>query len=98
MTFNTLKKWILGITDSLAVELLCEYTGLRRPILAVPVTGEGLSYHPAFRRSLRMLRSYGIHLLGQPEAFPLQAESPGDAMLQALHVYLSNEQNMEERR
>jgi phosphopantothenoylcysteine synthetase/decarboxylase len=59
-TFNTLNKWALGITDTLAVGLLCEYTGLKIPIVAVPVTGEGLSYHPAFQRSLRMLRRYGI--------------------------------------
>ncbi len=90
MTFNTLNKWALGITDSLAVGLLCEYTGLRRPILAVPVTGEGLSYHPAFRRSLRMLRSYGIHLLDQPEASSLQPEDPGNVILNALHMYLSD--------
>jgi phosphopantothenoylcysteine synthetase/decarboxylase len=59
-TFNTLNKWALGITDTLAVGLLCEYTGLKIPIVTVPVTGEGLSYHPAFQRSLRMLRRYGI--------------------------------------
>lgn len=91
MTFNTLNKWALGITDSLAVGLLCEYTGLRVPILAVPITGEGLSYHPAFRRSMRMLRRYGIRLLDRPEASPLQEESPGSTILNALHTYLSDE-------
>ena len=58
-TFNTLNKWALGITDTLAVGLLCEYTGLKIPIVAVPVTGEGLGYHPALQRSVRMLRRYG---------------------------------------
>src|SRR5258708_10791910 len=60
-TFNTMNKWALGISDTLAVGLLCEYTGLRRPIIAVPcfLTGGGLDTHPAFLRSLRMLRRYG---------------------------------------
>jgi phosphopantothenoylcysteine synthetase/decarboxylase len=96
MTFNTLNKWALGITDSLAVGLLCEYTGLRVPILAVPVTGEGLSYHPAFRRSLRMLRKYGIRLLDRPEVSPLQPEGPGSTILNAFHTYLSDRKNEED--
>ena len=74
-TFNTLNKWALGITDTLAVGLLCEYTGLKIPIIAVPVTGEGLRYHPALARSVRMLRRYGIHVLYEPEIFPLQEEN-----------------------
>jgi hypothetical protein len=35
-TFNTLNKWALGISDTLALGLLCEYTGLKMPIVAVP--------------------------------------------------------------
>src|SRR5690348_12192647 len=43
-TFNTVNKWALGISDTLAVGLLSEYTGLRKPIIAVPCfkTGGGL--------------------------------------------------------
>ena len=64
-TFNTLNKWALGISDTLAVGLLCEYTGLKIPIVAVPCfrTGGGLDEHPAFRRSVRMLKKYGVHIL-----------------------------------
>lgn len=66
-TFNTLNKWALGITDTLAVGLLCEYTGLKVPIVAFPATGEGLGAHPAFARSVRMLRRYGVCVLRKPE-------------------------------
>src|SRR5579863_1758015 len=43
-TFNTINKWALGISDTLALGLLCEYTGLKMPIIAVPCfrTGGGL--------------------------------------------------------
>ena len=35
-TFNTLNKWALGISDTLAVGLLTEAIGLRLPIVALP--------------------------------------------------------------
>lgn len=66
-TFNTINKWALGITDTLAVGILCEYTGLQTPLFVVPVTGKGLGAHPALQRSIRMLRRYGVHVLLQPE-------------------------------
>ncbi|GCE15102.1 flavoprotein [Tengunoibacter tsumagoiensis] len=62
-TFNTINKWALGISDTLAVGILSEYTGLHTPIVAVPCCSGGLDTNPAFRRSLRMLKRYGIHVL-----------------------------------
>ena len=87
-TFNTLNKWALGITDTLAVGLLCEYTGLKIPIVAVPVTGEGLGSHPALQRSVRMLRRYGVHVLYQPEASLLTQANPMRAILDELHRHV----------
>jgi phosphopantothenoylcysteine synthetase/decarboxylase len=84
-TFNTLNKWALGITDTLAVGLLCEYTGLKKTIIAVPVTGEGLGYHPALQRSIRMLRRYGVYVLYKPEVSPLQHENPAITILNELN-------------
>jgi phosphopantothenoylcysteine synthetase/decarboxylase len=69
-TFNTINKWALGISDTLALGLLCEFTGLKLPILAIPVVREGkLAAHPAFPRSLRMLRRYGVHVLYDTEKY-----------------------------
>jgi len=83
-----LNKWALGITDTLAVGLLCEYTGLKKPIVAVPVTGEGLSYHPALSRSIRVLRRYGVCVLYEPEVSLLQQKDPAAVMLSALERHL----------
>jgi Flavoprotein len=49
-TFNTTNKWALGISDTLAIGILCEYTGLKMPIVTVPCfrTGGGLDEYPAF--------------------------------------------------
>jgi phosphopantothenoylcysteine synthetase/decarboxylase len=64
-TFNTLNKWVLGISDTLAVGLLCEYTGLGKPVVAVPCVGtnSGLDTHPAFQRSLTTLAELGVHIV-----------------------------------
>src|SRR6266851_2792254 len=53
-TFNTLNKWTLGISDTLALGLLCECMGLESPVLAIPcvLTGSGLDSHPAFFKSI----------------------------------------------
>jgi Flavoprotein len=86
-TFNTINKWALGISDNLALGLLCEYTGLKKSILAIPIVrqGGGLDAHPAFLKSLRKLRKYGVSALYQPEIYPPRNEVPGDVILDALH-------------
>jgi phosphopantothenoylcysteine synthetase/decarboxylase len=77
-TFNTLNKWKLGISDTLAVGVLCEYTGLKTPILAVPSVsaGGGLDAHPAFQDSIARLREWGVDVLYDPETHP-----PNNAVL-----------------
>ncbi len=70
-TFNTINKWALGISDTLALGLLCEFTGLKSPILAIPVVRENkLAAHPAFPRSLRLLRRYGVQVLYDTQKYP----------------------------
>lgn len=89
-TFNTINKWALGISDTLAVGLLSEYTGLRMPIIAVPcfMTGGGLDTNPAFKRSVRMLRRYGIRVLYVPEIYPPRNRVPPAVILEELHALL----------
>ncbi len=85
-TFNTINKWALGISDNLVLGILCECTGMKTPpILAVPVVRKGkLADHPAFPRSLELLRSYGVHVLYDPETYPPRNEVPANVILEAL--------------
>ena len=85
-TFNTINKWALGISDTLALGILCEYTGLKMPIVTVPCfrTGGGLDGHPAFFRSLQMLRDYGVCVLYEPDTYPPKNQVPGERMLEVL--------------
>jgi phosphopantothenoylcysteine synthetase/decarboxylase len=86
-TFNTLNKWALGISDTLALGLLCEYTGLKMPIVAIPcvLTASGLDSHPAFPRSIAQLREYGVHIIYEPEKYPPKNEVPWEVILETLH-------------
>jgi phosphopantothenoylcysteine synthetase/decarboxylase len=74
-TFNTVNKWAAGITDTFAAGLLCELTGARVPILAVPLVKDELARHVAFGRSLEVLRAMGVRILFDPQA-PPQARMP----------------------
>ena len=86
-TFNTINKWALGISDTLALGLLCEYTGLKMPIVAIPcvLTASGLDSHPAFPRSIAQLREYGVHVIYEPEKYPPKNEVPWEVILETLH-------------
>jgi phosphopantothenoylcysteine decarboxylase len=62
-TFNTFNKWALGIADTLATGMLCEYLGRGLPIVAVPYLNPDLIKHPAFSKSMRILKKAGVHIL-----------------------------------
>lgn len=85
-TFNTINKWALGISDTLALGIVCEYTGLKMPIVTVPCfrTGGGLDGHPAFFRSLHMLKDYGVRVLYEPDTYPPKNQVPPEVILEVL--------------
>lgn len=86
-SFNTLSKWAMAISDTFALSWLNHYTGLRKPVVAVPCfrTGSGLDTHPALPRNLRLLRRYGIHVLYEPETYPPKNQVPPSVILDELH-------------
>src|SRR5690348_9068207 len=89
-TFNTINKWAAGITDTFATGLLCELTGAGVPILAVPLLKAELARHPAFDRSLKLLRSMGVRVLFDPSA-PPQARMPSwPEVLEELHAVIGD--------
>ncbi|MFD0685734.1 flavoprotein [Actinomadura fibrosa] len=70
VTFNSVNKWALGITDTVAVGMLCELVGMGVPIVAVPQVKAELASHVAFGRNLDVLRSMGVRVLFDPAAPP----------------------------
>ncbi|WP_329102826.1 flavoprotein [Micromonospora sp. NBC_01699] len=69
-TVNTINKWAVGITDSLALGLLVEGQGLGLPIVAMPFTNAAMATHPAFRASLDRLRGWDVTVLFGDDVLP----------------------------
>ncbi|MYR93637.1 MULTISPECIES: flavoprotein [unclassified Streptomyces] len=65
-TFNTVNKWAAGISDTLALGILCESYGLGVPTAVLPYVNSAQAAHPAYAESLRRLRDMGI-LIGSYE-------------------------------
>jgi phosphopantothenoylcysteine synthetase/decarboxylase len=74
-TFNTINRWVAGITNTVAVGTLCEHLGLDAPIVAVPNVNPPLARHPTLRASLRQLREWGVRVLFD-ESAPREARMP----------------------
>ncbi|HEY0697460.1 MAG TPA: flavoprotein, partial [Micromonospora sp.] len=62
-TVNTINKWAVGITDTLALGLIVEGQAKGLPIVAVPFTNAVMATHPAFRESIARLRSWDVTVL-----------------------------------
>lgn len=65
-TFNTVNKWAAGISDTLALGILCEAYGMGIPTAVLPYVNSAQAAHPAYRQSLERLREMGV-LIGSYE-------------------------------
>lgn len=78
-SFNTLNKWALGISDTLALGLISEGIGLGIPLVALPFLNSAQTAHPAFGRNVEILRSAGVTVLLGPGGYqphvPIRARS-----------------------
>ncbi|GCE09490.1 flavoprotein [Dictyobacter aurantiacus] len=91
-TFNTVNKWAAGIGDNLAVSLLCEALGNGQiPLLLIPCVKMDLVRHPAFARSIALLRDCNVHVLHEPERYKSPQMVPCQEILAELqriyHAY-----------
>jgi phosphopantothenoylcysteine synthetase/decarboxylase len=69
-SFNTINKWALGISDTLALGLITEAIGLRLPVVALPFLNAAQAAHPAFGRSVAELREAGVAMLPGADGRP----------------------------
>jgi phosphopantothenoylcysteine synthetase/decarboxylase len=89
-TFNTLNKWALGIADTLAVGILCEYLGRGVPIVAVPCLKQDLARHPAFPKSRNILKKLGVQILFEPNKYRSPEVVPWEMVVQEITVLESS--------
>ena len=77
-TVNTINKWAVGITDTLALGLLIEGQTKGLPSVAVPYTNATMATHPAFRESLDRLRGWDVTVLFGEDVLPLHPPGTGE--------------------
>ncbi|WP_330289726.1 flavoprotein [Streptomyces sp. NBC_00576] len=65
-SFNTVNKWAAGISDNLALGILCEAPAMDIPVAVLPYLNSAQAAHLAYRQSLERLREMGI-LIGSYE-------------------------------
>jgi len=75
-TFNTINKWVQGISDTLALGLLNEAVGRHLPIAAVPWPNTALATHPVFLRSVATLREWGVRMILDLGRLPQPSSAP----------------------
>ncbi|MFJ4966620.1 bifunctional phosphopantothenoylcysteine decarboxylase/phosphopantothenate synthase [Streptomyces sp. ADI96-02] len=61
-TFNTINKWAAGISDTLALGILCEAHGLGIPTALLPYLNTAQAAHPAYLPNLDRLRTMGVRI------------------------------------
>jgi len=62
-TYNTINKWALGISDTYALGVLAEITGMDIPIVVLPFVNSALANRSPFRRNVECLRAEGVRIL-----------------------------------
>ncbi|MBT3152747.1 flavoprotein [Streptomyces sp. CHD11] len=76
-SFNTVNKWAAGISDTLALGILCEAYDMKIPTAVVPYLNAAQAAHPAYQQSLERLRGMGV-LIGSYEPHKPKAGGGAD--------------------
>ncbi|MGH8792275.1 MAG: flavoprotein [Stackebrandtia sp.] len=78
-TFNTVNKWVAGVSDTLALGVLTEALGMGLPIVAVPYSNRAHAAHPALAASVDRLREWGVVVLYGDDFYRLHEPRAGAA-------------------
>jgi len=88
-TFNTINKWAAGISDTLALGLICEGIGRGLPIVVLPFLNAAQARHPAFTDSVDRLRAAGVTVLFGPDVLELHQPRQGMAVVASFPWHLA---------
>jgi len=80
-TYNTINKWAQGISDTYALGVLAEATGLGVPTVVLPFVNTALASRAPFRRSVDSLRAEGVHILLGPGGFQPHPPRTGGSLI-----------------
>lgn len=88
-TYNTINKWARGISDTYALGVLAETTGLGVPTVALPFVNQALAGRAPFRRSVESLRGEGVSVLLGPGGFQPHPPRTGGARIDSFPWHLA---------
>jgi phosphopantothenoylcysteine synthetase/decarboxylase len=80
-TYNTINKWALGISDTYALGMLAETTGLGVPTIVLPFVNSALADRAPFQRSVDSLRAEGVRILLGPGGVEPHAPRTGGDLI-----------------
>jgi hypothetical protein len=87
-TYNTICKWAQGISDTYALGVLAETTGLAVPTVVLPFVNTALAARAPFRRSVESLRAEGIRILLGPGGFQPHPPRTGGTLMDSYPWHL----------
>jgi len=87
-TYNTINKWAQGISDTYALGVLAEATGLGVPTVVLPFVNTALASRAPFRCSVDSLRAEGVKILLGPGGFQPHSPRTGDDLIDTYPWYL----------
>jgi phosphopantothenoylcysteine synthetase/decarboxylase len=88
-TYNTINKWAVGITDTYALGVLAEQTGLGVPIAVLPFVNSALASRTPFKQSVRSLRGEGVSILLGPGAIEPHEPHTGGLLIDSYPWHLA---------
>jgi phosphopantothenoylcysteine synthetase/decarboxylase len=80
-TYNTINKWARGISDTYALGVLAEQTGLGVPIVVLPFVNAALASRAPFKQSVKSLRAEGVSILLGPGAIEPHQPHTGGSLI-----------------
>lgn len=91
-TYNTINKWAHGISDTYALGILAETTGLAVPIIVLPFVNAALASREPFRRSVQSLRAEGVRILLGPGGIEPHPPRTGGTLIDSYPWHLGLDQ------
>ncbi|MBB6438693.1 flavoprotein [Streptomyces candidus] len=83
LTMNSANKLAAGVSDTYALGLVIEMVGIGVPVVALPFWSTALDAHPATRRSVEVLREWGVRVLYGPGEWEPHQPGTGGKQLAA---------------
>jgi phosphopantothenoylcysteine synthetase/decarboxylase len=94
-TYNTICKWAFGTSDTYALGILAEMTGMGIPVIVLPYVNAALASRAPFRRAVESLRDEGVRiLLGPGLVEPHQPRSGNDPASFPWHLALDEAERL----